>query len=270
MLLGYCFKPMPVLVGVHLVQQFRLWPSVYQKNFFLEKKQIDERKHDWLVQKFGLWWLQKLDAIQAEPSFLLLIQKLCLRGTLIPRPVRAIRVTRGGVEPSAIANFPNKLDRRSHIQNRPGRLGTRLLAWWYKLKATGNMLTDLNHKMTSRIPPVQIVRQSLLSFFVVLHTYSGTVRNSFYNEVKTLIPEYYPLTCNQTFCSMSGWTHLIAYPYTIHEIYFSLLCHWSSRQFIYQSNSVVLWCNFSSSSYNSRGRGTKKNLSLFLPNQPAP
>ena len=171
MLLGYCFKPMPVLVGVHLVQQFRLWPSVYQKNFFLEKKQIDERKHDWLVQKFGLWWLQKLDAIQAEPSFLLLIQKLCLRGTLIPRPVRAIRVTRGGVEPSAIANFPNKLDRRSHIQNRPGRLGTRLLTWWYKLKATGNMLTDLNHKMTSRIPPVQIVRQSLLSFLLFyIHT----------------------------------------------------------------------------------------------------
>ena len=127
------------------------------------KNQIDERKHDRLVQKFWLWWLQKLDAIQAEPYFLLLIQKLCLRSSLIPRPVRAIRVTGGGLEPSAIANFPNKLDRWRHIQNRRGRLGTRLLAWWYKLKATRNMLTDLNHKITSRIPPVQIVRQSLLS-----------------------------------------------------------------------------------------------------------
>ena len=30
---------------------------------------------------------------------------------LVPRPVRAIRVNRGGLEPSAIANFPDKLDR---------------------------------------------------------------------------------------------------------------------------------------------------------------
>ena len=45
---------------------------------------------------------------------------------LVPRPVRAIRVTRGGLEPSAIANFPDKLDRWRHIRNRRGRLGTRL------------------------------------------------------------------------------------------------------------------------------------------------
>ena len=138
---------------------------------FEKKKQIDERKHDWLVQKFWLRWLLKLDAIHAEPSFLLLIHKLCSRGSLVPWPVRAIRVTRGGLELSAIANFPDKLDRWRHIQNRLGRLGTRLLAWWYKLKATGNMLTDLNHKISSRIPPVQIVRQSLLSFSLFyIHT----------------------------------------------------------------------------------------------------
>ena len=136
-----------------------------------EKNQIDERKHDSLVQKFGLWWLQKLHTIQEEPSFLLLIQKLCSRDSLIPRPVRAIWVTKGGLEPSAIANFPNKLDRWRHIQNRWGRLGTRLLAWWYKLKATGNMLTDVNHKITFRIPQVQIVRQSLLPFSLFyMHT----------------------------------------------------------------------------------------------------
>ena len=55
--------------------------------------------------------IQKLDAIHAEPSFLLLTQKLFSRDSLVPWPVRAIRVTRGGLEPSAIANFPNKLDR---------------------------------------------------------------------------------------------------------------------------------------------------------------
>ena len=47
-----------------------------------------------------------------------------VRFSLVPRPVRAIRVTRGGLEPSA--NFPDKLDRWRHIRNRRGRLGTRL------------------------------------------------------------------------------------------------------------------------------------------------
>ena len=44
--------------------------------------------------------------------------------SLVPMPVRAIRVTREGLEPSA--NFPDKLDRWRHIRNRRGRLGTRL------------------------------------------------------------------------------------------------------------------------------------------------
>ena len=47
--------------------------------------------------------------------------------SLVARPVRAIRVTRGGLEPSAWANFPDKLDGWRHIRNRRGRLGTRLL-----------------------------------------------------------------------------------------------------------------------------------------------
>ena len=45
------------------------------------------------------------------------------------RPVRAVRVTRGSLEPSAnfcSANFPDKLDKWRHIRNRRGRLGTRL------------------------------------------------------------------------------------------------------------------------------------------------
>ena len=37
-------------------------------------------------------------------------QKIFLPTSLVPRPVRAIRVTRGGLEPSA--NFPDKLDQR--------------------------------------------------------------------------------------------------------------------------------------------------------------
>ena len=52
--------------------------------------------------------------------------------SLVPRPVRAIRVTRGGLEPSA--NFPDKLDRWRHIRNRLGRLGTRL---WFNIPFKG-------------------------------------------------------------------------------------------------------------------------------------
>ena len=33
------------------------------------KNQFDERKQDWLVQKFMLRWLQRVDAIQAEALF---------------------------------------------------------------------------------------------------------------------------------------------------------------------------------------------------------
>ena len=40
-----------------------------------------EREKDWLVHKFGLWWPQSFDVIQAEPLFILLTQedkgKLC-------------------------------------------------------------------------------------------------------------------------------------------------------------------------------------------------
>ena len=172
MLLGYCFELSPCRRALGTAVSSMTIGLSMNGSSYSKKTRLTREKHDWLVQKLWLWWLQKLDAIQAEPYFLLLIQKLCLRGSLIPRRVRAIRVTRGGLEPSAIANFPNKLDRWRHIQNRRGQLGTRLLAWWYKLiKATRNMLTDVNHKITFRIPPVQIVRQSLLSFsFFYMHT----------------------------------------------------------------------------------------------------
>ena len=49
------------------------------------KSQFDEIKRDWLVQKIGLWSLQRLDTIQAELPFLFLDQKedkkgLCSQG----------------------------------------------------------------------------------------------------------------------------------------------------------------------------------------------
>ena len=47
---------------------------------------------------------------------------LYLSPSLVSRLVRAIRITRGGLEPSAI----DKLDRWRHLRNRRGRLGTRL------------------------------------------------------------------------------------------------------------------------------------------------
>ena len=52
--------------------------------------------------------------------------------SLVHRPVRAIRVTRGGLEPSA--NFPDKLDRWHHIRNRLGRLGAGL---WFNIPFKG-------------------------------------------------------------------------------------------------------------------------------------
>ena len=47
----------------------------------LGKTKYDKRKEDWLVQKFGLRQLESLDAIQAEPPFLLITQE----DNLVPR-----------------------------------------------------------------------------------------------------------------------------------------------------------------------------------------
>ena len=47
----------------------------------LGKTKYDKRKEDWLVQKFGLRQLESLDAIQAEPAFLLITQE----DNLVPR-----------------------------------------------------------------------------------------------------------------------------------------------------------------------------------------
>ena len=52
------------------------------------KNRFDERKQDWLGQKFGLRRHQRVDAIWAEPTFLLLSKekdkrRLCLQGAIV-------------------------------------------------------------------------------------------------------------------------------------------------------------------------------------------
>ena len=49
-----------------------------------KKSQFDKRKRDWLVQKIGLLWLQKLDTIQAESPLLHLIQQEDKRRLFLP------------------------------------------------------------------------------------------------------------------------------------------------------------------------------------------
>ena len=61
----------------------------------LEKKnkQFDKRKQDWLVQKFGLCQLQRLDAIQAVPLVYSSSKKkeykkrLCLQGNKVDKKI---------------------------------------------------------------------------------------------------------------------------------------------------------------------------------------
>ena len=65
------------------------------------KNQFDERKQDWPGKKFGLWWLERFDVIQAEPSFLLFTQEdkwiLCSQGGK-RRPQQSITVVATGVK----------------------------------------------------------------------------------------------------------------------------------------------------------------------------
>ena len=67
-----------------------------KKQMFALKNQFDERKRDYLEQKFRLWRLQKLDTIQAGPLCLLpdqekasaKVQSCCLgQADFLPRQV---------------------------------------------------------------------------------------------------------------------------------------------------------------------------------------
>ena len=60
-----------------------IWPCLSLNGCSHSKKQFDERKQDWLVQKLLLRWLQRLDAIQAETLFSHSVRKPkgdCLQG----------------------------------------------------------------------------------------------------------------------------------------------------------------------------------------------
>ena len=70
--------------------------SLWKNRFPHSKNQFDERKQDWLEQKFRLWRLQKLDTIQAGPLCLLpdqekasaKVQSCCLgQADFLPRQV---------------------------------------------------------------------------------------------------------------------------------------------------------------------------------------
>ena len=74
MLLGYSFEPSPYrrvldTAGSAITIGDQLTDARTGINLF------DERKQDGVVQRFGLQRPQTLDAIHAEPSFLLFIQE---------------------------------------------------------------------------------------------------------------------------------------------------------------------------------------------------
>ena len=64
MLLGYSLEPGPNTRALSTVGSATIGLSI--KRCSHSKNQFDERKRDWLVQKFGLRRLFKLDAIQAD------------------------------------------------------------------------------------------------------------------------------------------------------------------------------------------------------------
>ena len=64
MLLGYSFEPGPNTRALSTVGSVTIGLSINRCSH--SKNQFDERKRDWLVQKFGLRRLSKLDAIQAD------------------------------------------------------------------------------------------------------------------------------------------------------------------------------------------------------------
>ena len=79
------FWPWPNSQAVALAGSVRIISFNNKQMVSLEKKhQFDKRKQDWLVQKFGLLWLQKLDTIQAESPLLHLIQEEDKRRLFLP------------------------------------------------------------------------------------------------------------------------------------------------------------------------------------------
>ena len=83
------------------------------------------------------------------PPFLMLPRCMTLRNSLVPRSVRAIRVSRRSFESSAIR--PRRIFLKwRHSRNRPGRLGTRLIKEYSNMKPSNAVLITWSvHQMWS-------------------------------------------------------------------------------------------------------------------------
>ena len=66
----------PGLIAVRLVKRAPLRPLFLSINgCWHSENQFEEVEQDWLVQKFGLRWLHRLDVIEVERAFLLHIEE---------------------------------------------------------------------------------------------------------------------------------------------------------------------------------------------------
>ena len=93
-----------------------------RQNFYLAPTQYRQLPRLCLGTRLGYSTVDSVYPDAAFKFFCWVTQHLVSSSSsLVPRPVRAVRVTRGGLEPSA----------RRHIRNRRGRLGRRLFIKQY-------------------------------------------------------------------------------------------------------------------------------------------
>ena len=103
------------------------------------------------VAEWSAHWTHNLVVLGSSPA-------LATYCSLVPRPVRIIRVTRGGLEPSAIAswaNFPDKLDRSPRMTGNEAAL-------------TGFVLRCPKFKSLATIVNSQLVTSCQLGFLILL------------------------------------------------------------------------------------------------------
>ena len=105
------------------------------------------------VAEWSAHWTHNLVVLGSSPA-------LVTYCSLVPRPVRVIRVTRGGLEPSAIAsweNFPDKLDRSPRMTGNEAALtGLNFVLRCPKFKSLATIVNS------------QLVTSCQLGFFILL------------------------------------------------------------------------------------------------------
>ena len=79
LLLGYSLEPRPNSCALGTVNSVTTNDSINECLHL--KNQFDERRQDWLIQKFGLWQIHKLYTIQAVPPFLFSTNKKTKAGS---------------------------------------------------------------------------------------------------------------------------------------------------------------------------------------------